>query len=104
MSRSFEPGAKPRGRTEGLKLVKEYPPVSQDFNAIESAWALLKNGLQPTLPRGMEDRDAFIKRLAMAVAWINKKNKKALEKFSRNQKQRARDCLASTPPGSRTKW
>jgi hypothetical protein len=52
----------------------------------------------------MEDRDAFIKRLAMAVAWINKKNKKALEKFSRNQKQRARDCLASTPPGSRTKW
>ena len=27
-----------------------------------------------------------------------------LEFLSRNQKQRAKDCLAGEPPGSRTKW
>ena len=53
---------------------------------------------------GMENRGAFIKRLAKAAAWINNENKKELEYFAPNQKERSRDWLACTPPGSCTKW
>ena len=55
-----------------LKLVEDYPKVSQDFNAIENAWAILKERLAETQPTHMEDRGDFIKRLHTAVRWMNK--------------------------------
>ena len=91
-------------RMIGVQLVEEYPRVSQDFNAIENVWALLRERLDDTLPPGIESREAFVARLRAAVAWLNKKRKGDLIYFSRNQKERARDCLAATPKGARTKW
>ena len=88
----------------GLELVELYPKRSQDFNAIENVWKMLREELWETLPQGVEKRDAFIARLHKCVAHINKHRKHEVLKFSRNQKQRAQDCLASTPPGSRTEW
>ena len=37
----------------GVSLVEDYPPVSQDFNAIENAWKLLRDRLNDTLPKNM---------------------------------------------------
>ena len=37
-----------------LKLVDPYPKRSQDFNAIENAWDLLKVRMQETLPVNLE--------------------------------------------------
>ena len=34
----------------GLTLVEHYPPVSQDFNAIENVWAILRTRLPYSLP------------------------------------------------------
>ena len=59
-----------------LKLVDPYPRSSQDFNAIENAWKLLRDRLNETLPKDCETRDQFVKRLVSAVAWVNR-NKKA---------------------------
>ena len=87
----------------GLALV-DYPRVSQDFNAIENAWHLLKERLFETLPQHLETREEFIKRLKAAVAWINRHRGGELWHLSTNQKERADDCLAATPPGGRTKW
>ena len=55
----------------GLSLVPGYPKVSQDFNAIENVWNLLRKRLFATLPKGLESRDAFIVRLKAAVKWLN---------------------------------
>jgi len=88
----------------GVELVEDYPRSSQDFNAIENAWALLKGRLADTLPKGVEGRDAFISRLHKAVSWVNKNNREELWRFSTNQKERASDCLNAEPAGSRTKW
>jgi transposase len=88
----------------GLELVEEFPKVSQDFNAIENAWALLRDRLDTTLPRGVEARSDFIQRLKNAVAWINRNREEELKHLSTNQKERANDCLSLTPPGGRTKW
>ena len=81
-----------------------YPKVSQDFNAIENAWAILKDRLQETQPTHLETRDDFIKRLHIAVRWMSADRSKQLWKLSTNQKERAEDCLATEPPGGRTKW
>ena len=91
-------------RDIGLELVEDYPPVSQDFNAIENAWKHLRDRLNDTLPTGIERREDFVKRLLAAVAWVNKNCAEELAFLSRNQKRRARDCLAGMPPGSRTRW
>lgn len=40
----------------GVSLVEDYPPVSQDFNAIENAWKLLRDRLNDTLPKNMAFR------------------------------------------------
>jgi len=88
----------------GIELVEDYPPVSQDFNAIENVWKHLRDRLDATLPDGVESRDRFIPRLKKAVAWLNRNRAAQLAKLSRNQKERARECLALKPPGSRTKW
>ena len=87
-----------------LKLVEPYPQVSQDFNAIENAWDLLKDRVQETAPTHLEHRDDFIKRLHKAVQWINKYRAARLWELSTNQKTRADECLQTTPPGGRTSW
>ena len=87
-----------------LKLVDPYPKASQDFNAIENAWNILKNRVAETMPTTLESRDQFVTRLREAVKWVNKHKAKELWDLSTNQKKRAADCLASQPPGGRTKW
>ena len=88
----------------GAQIVEEYPVSSQDFNAIENAWGLLRDRLKETLPRARESRDEFIVRLKEGVVWLNKNRKEELTYLSRNQKERCQDSLALKPPGSRTKW
>ena len=80
------------------------PPCSQDFNAIENVWAILKERLDETMPKKLEGRADFVKRLTAAVHWANTTRKKQLWFLSTNQKERAQDCLEQTPPGGRTKW
>ena len=87
-----------------LKLVDPYPKVSQDFNAIENVWKILKDRLQQTQPAHLESRDQFIKRLHAAVRWMNKHRSAQLWKLSTNQKERADERLSCKPPGGRTKW
>jgi hypothetical protein len=40
-------------REPGITLVDGYPRCSQDFNAIENIWHLLRERLKDTLPLGM---------------------------------------------------
>lgn len=87
-----------------LKLVEDYPMSSQDFNAIENAWAIVKERLDQTMPTELESRDVFIKRLKAAVRWVNQHRKEQLWYRSINQKERADECLAAKPPGGRTSW
>ena len=87
-----------------LKLVEGYPVASQDFNAIENAWDILKKRLDVTMPTDLESREDFLKRLDNAVLWVNRQQGKRLWYLSTNQKERAEECLASTPPGGRTTW
>ena len=89
---------------EKCKLIDPYPKYSQDFNAMKNAWFTLKQRLDQTMPTKLEGRDEFIKRLKDAVRWANKHRSKHLWDMSTNQKQRAEDCLATTPPGGRTTW
>lgn len=87
-----------------LKLVDDYPPVSQDFNAIENVWAISRERLDQTVPVEVEDRDSFIKRFRSAVLWANRHRREQLRYLSYNQKERAADCLSMEPRGGRTKW
>ena len=87
-----------------LKLVDPYPKVSQDFNAIENAWAILKGRLQETQPTHLETKDDFIRRLRATVRWMNTHRSASLWELSINQKERANECLAQKPPGGRTTW
>ena len=88
----------------GVELVEGYPRCSQDFNAIENVWKLLRDRLHATLPAGLEPRNAFVARLQRAVTWINRHMQSSMWHFARNQKERCRDCLQATPQGGRTKW
>jgi hypothetical protein len=75
----------------GVQVLDRHPPDSPDLNAIENAWAFLRARLDETIPGGdeVERRDAFIKRVRAAVAWINKHRKSAMASKARNQKARA---------------
>lgn len=86
----------------GVKLVPGYPRVSQDFNAIENAWFLLRQRLDETMPKAMETRDDFIGRLNQAVVFLNRYRKNRLEELSRNQKVRCKEC--EELEGARTSW
>ena len=88
----------------GLQLVPNFPKCSQDFNAMENVWDILRQRLDDTQPVTREHRDEFIQRLHRAVKWANKERADQLRKLSTNQKERARDCLATKPPGGRTQW
>ena len=89
-------------RNQGLQLVKDYPKCSQDLNAIENAWKLLRERLYETMPAQLESRKAFVSRLRNAVRWINSNRQDALWEFCANQKKRARDVLSLM--GGRAKW
>ena len=91
-------------RKAGLELVEGYPRCSQDFNAIENCWNILKERLDETMPKQRETREAFIKRLRVAVAWANRARANQLWYLCTNQKERADACLSSKPPGGRTKF
>ena len=86
----------------GVELVPDYPRSSQDFNAIENAWDLLRRRLDTTLPRAREDRDSFVARLWEAVRFVNRYRKDRLEELSRNQKVRCSEC--EQLKGARTSW
>ena len=88
----------------GLQLVPKYPRCSQDFNAIENAWDLVKQRLDETIPKRLETRDEFIVRYHATVQWVNKHRAHRLWYLSTNQKERAIECLRMVPPGSRTSW
>ena len=77
----------------GLEHVKGYPVSSQDFNAIENAWKILRERLDQTLPKGVEPRDHFVLRVRETVHWVNKNRADELQYHCRNQKERARACL-----------
>ena len=86
----------------GVQLVPDYPKCSQDLNAIENAWKLLRDRLSQTLPMGLERREDFVGRLKNAVHWLNGNRGDELWSMSTNQKARAKDVLALG--GGRTKW
>ena len=94
---------RPFGRA-GLELVEGYPRKSQDFNAIENAWKIVKERLDQTMPTWRERREEFVTRLRASVAWTNRNRGKELWYLSTNQKERADDCLSTEPRGGRTKW
>ena len=77
-----------------VELVPDYPKCSQDLNAIENAWKVLRERLEATLPVGLEYRDDFIVRLKNAVRWINANRYDQLLHFCRNQKERATELLS----------
>jgi len=87
-----------------ITLVEGYPKCSQDFDAIENAWDILKKRLDVTVPVELESREEFVKRLKAAVLWVNQNRSDQLWYLSTNQKERATACLAQRPPGGRTKF
>ena len=89
-------------RDIGLSLVEGHPKYSQDFNAIENAWHILKERLYATLPTQRETRAEFMPRVRNAVRWINTNRRKQLLYLCNNQKERAQDCIDLK--GGRTKW
>ena len=85
-----------------VSLVEDYPRCSQDLNAIENAWKLLRDRLAETLPSEMESREDFVVRLRNAVRWINENCSAQLRRFCTNQKERATELLRLK--GSRISW
>ena len=88
----------------GVELVEGYPKCSQDFNAIENCWKILRDRLNDTMPCGLETRANFVDRLKKAVGWMNRVKAQQMWYLSTNQKERCRDCLSQVPAGGRTKW
>jgi len=87
-----------------LPLVEDYPVSSQDFNAMENVWAILKQRLDETVPKALESREDFVKRLKSAVQWANRARADQLWRLCTDQKERADECLKMNPPGGRTKF
>ena len=85
-----------------VRLVHDYPKCSQDLNATENAWALLRGRLNYTRPNGMESRQGFIPRSRAAVRWLNANRRAQLFTLCTNQKARAQEVLHLR--GSRTSW
>lgn len=88
-------------RKAGLTLLESYPKCSQGLNVIETAWRELRERLCATEPVVMEDRKAFVKRLHLAVSWVNRNRLTYLRHECRAQKERAKDVLLQK--GGRTK-
>lgn len=86
----------------GFEVGADHPKHSPDLNAIENAWAILRERVADTEPQGLESREQFCARLRSAVAWVNRNRGDSLLEFATNQKARARDVIALA--GARTKW
>ena len=89
-------------RKQGLTVVPDYPKCSQDLNAIENAWKLLRERLSETLPTELESREQFIPRLRNAVRWLNANKKDTLLELCTNQKRRCSEVLRLD--GARTRF
>ena len=85
----------------GVQLLEGYPKCSQDLNPIETAWKLLRDRLDETVPLAAEPREQFIKRLRRAVGWINEHRAEYLMHICNCQKEWAKDVLDAK--GCRTK-
>ena len=85
-----------------VHVIQDYPKCSQDLNAIENAWNVLRQRLDATLPMHPESREDFITRLRVAVNWLNAHRSDQLMKFCRNQKSRADEVLLRE--GGRTSY
>ena len=89
-------------KNAGIEVIKMFPKCSQDLNAIENCWMKLREELDKTQPKGLEDRDSFIQRVWKAVKILNTKRKGELLKSCYNQKERANEMLKLK--GGRTSW
>ena len=89
-------------RKLNVQVVKDYPKCSQDLNAIENAWKLLRDRLDQTQPAQMESREDFVARLRNAVRWVNENCYDQLLHFCTNQKERAAEVVDLK--GGRTSW
>ncbi len=88
-------------RKANVHLLTDFPKCSQDLNPIETAWRELRNRLSDTMPVERESRQAFVKRLRYAVAWLNTNRHEYLQYLCTSQKERAQDVLDLN--GGRTK-
>ena len=86
----------------GVYVEPHFPKSSQDLNAIENAWKMLRERLDDTMPEMLESRDEFISRLRNAVRWVNVHRRRELLHLCSNQKERAADVLKLD--GARTVW
>ena len=85
----------------GINLLENFPKSSQDLNPIETAWRELRARLYVTAPAAIESREDFIRRLRLAVAWLNVNRASYFEKICGAQKEWARDV--EDMDGARTK-
>ena len=89
-------------RNISLELLENYPKCSQDLNPIENAWREVRARLDDTMPVQMETRQDFIKRLRLAVSWVNRHQANYLQQICLEQKVRANAVLLQS--GGRTKF
>ena len=80
-------------RKLSVELIHDYPKCSQDLNAIENAWGVVRQRLDATVPTGMESRDDFLIRFRAAVNWVNANRSAQLWKFCTDQTERAAEVL-----------
>ena len=85
-----------------VRVIDDYPKCSQDLNAFENAWKLLRERLDETMPQALEGRAEFVPRLRAAVRWLNANRAAQLWKFCTNQKERADEVIRLR--GGRTSW
>ena len=86
----------------GITVVQRHPTHSPDLNCIENAWAFLRARLAETLPARAETRQEFVRRLRVAVVWVNRNQGQALLRLGLNQKERAAAVLEHQ--GCRIPW
>ena len=77
----------------GLTPLGIFPRSSQDLNAIENVWALLRTKLEDEAPDTTESREDFIARLRAAVRYLNTTKKASLLRLSRDMRDRAQMLL-----------
>lgn len=85
-----------------VQVLPKYPKCSQDLNAIENAWKLLRERMYSTMPDYLEPRDEFITRVRNSARWLNANSHDQLLYLCSNQKERADDVIEME--GGRTKW